>query len=77
MEHDKRASFEVDAMARQDWAKVRAIYAEGLATGLAAFLVNPPIWKDWDAGHLPFGRLVARRERAIPGWAALAPVADT
>jgi L-amino acid N-acyltransferase YncA len=77
MEHDKRAFFEVDQMTRQDWAKVRGIHAEGLATGLAAFRTHPPIWKDWDASHLPFGRLVARRDRAILGWAALAPVADT
>ena len=71
------ASFEIDLMARLDWAKVRAIYKEGVATGLAAFLVNPPIWKDWDADHLTFGRLVARWDRAILGWAALARVADT
>ena len=77
MDHNKGATVEVDQMARQDWAKVRRIYAEGLATGLAAFLVNPPIWKDWDAGHLTFGRLVARWDRAILGWAALARVADT
>lgn len=70
-------SFEIELMARPDWAKVRGIYAEGLATGLAAFLVHPPIWKAWDAGHLPFGRLVASRDRRILGWAALAPVADT
>ena len=70
-------SFEIDLMARLDWAKARGIYAEGLATGLAAFLVHPPIWKVWDAGHLPFGRLVARQDRTILGWAALAPVADT
>ena len=70
-------SFEIEQMTRLDWAKVRAIYAEGLATGLAAFLVHPPIWNIWDAGHLPFGRLVARQDRAILGWAALAPVAVT
>ena len=72
-----KLAFEIDEMAPLDWAEVRAIYKEGLATGLAAFLVNPPIWKVWDAGHLPFGRLVARRDRAVLGWPALAPVADT
>ncbi len=67
----------LDDMQTLDWARVRSIYAEGLATGLAAFMTTPPIWNSWDASHFPFGRLVARRERKIAGWAALARVADT
>ncbi len=70
-------TFKIDQMQRHDWAKVRAIYREGLATGLAAFMLNPPVWKDWDAGHLGFGRLVARQGNAVLGWAALGSVADT
>lgn len=42
----------------------------------------PPVWKDWDAGHLTCGRFVARAadggaSGAVVGWAALAPVPDT
>ncbi len=70
-------SFSIDDMQRGDWARVRAVYAEGLATGLAAFMTTPPIWPAWDAGHLAVGRLVARRDGAIIGWSALARVADT
>ncbi len=70
-------SFSIDDMQRAEWARVRAIYAEGLATGLAAFMTTPPIWIAFDAGHLPVGRLVARRSGVILGWAALARVADT
>jgi L-amino acid N-acyltransferase YncA len=77
MERRMSTAFEIDPMQRQDWAKVRTIHGEGLATGLAAFRTHPPIWKDWDAGHLPFGRWVARRGAAILGWAALSAVADT
>jgi hypothetical protein len=49
---------------------------------MAAFMTNPPVWKDWDTGHLAFGRLVVRNgggseDGAILGWAALAPVPDT
>lgn len=69
--------FKIDQMGRLDWARVRAIYREGLVTGLAAFTLNPPIWKVWDAGHLTIGRLVARQGNTILGWAALGPVADT
>lgn len=71
-------SFELVPLLQQHWGAVRAIYAEGLATGIAAFRTTPPIWKQWDAGHLGVGRLVARASHGeILGWAALAPVADS
>ena len=64
-------------MRRQDWAQVRTIYGEGLATGLAAFMSTPPVWQKWDQAHLSVGRLVARREDGgVVGWGALASVAD-
>ena len=76
--------FTIDAMRRQDWRQVRDIYREGLATGLAAFMTDPPRWAAWNAGHLETGRLVARgsggpqpAHAEILGWAALAPVPDT
>ena len=69
--------FEIGEMTRQDWGAVRTIYGEGLATGLAAFMVDPPRWEDWDAGHLAIGRFIARDGDArVLGWSALAPVAD-
>lgn len=65
-------------MERSHWAQVRALYAEGLATGIAAFTSTPPRWEEWDKGHLALGRLVARSDAdTIRGWAALAPVPDT
>ena len=71
-------TFAIGAMADGDWKDVRAIYREGLATGLAAFMLNPPRRRDWDAGHLTVGRLVARSgEGRVLGWSALAPVPDT
>ena len=64
-------------MVRQDWAQVRAIYGEGLVTGLAAFMLTPPRWQTWDAGHLDVGRTVARAaDGHVTGWSALAPVPD-
>jgi phosphinothricin acetyltransferase len=71
-------SFTIDQMSRNDWVAVRKIYAEGLATGLAAFTTTAPGWKDWDKGHLALGRLVVRTKTGdLSGWAALAPVPDT
>ena len=72
------AAFSIGDMRRGDWKQVRNLYAEGLATGLAAFMTDPPRWDAWDAGHLNTGRLVARAsDNTILGWAALAPVPDT
>ena len=57
------------------WPAVRAIYAEGLATGNATFATEPPTWEDWDTGHLPICRLVAADEAGqVLGWVALSPV---
>jgi len=61
-------------MTPADWPAVRAIYQEGIATGDATFERDLPSWQDWDAGHLPACRLVARRGGDIVGWAALSPV---
>ena len=60
---------EIDRMVlATDWPAVRDIYADGLATGLAAFLSNPPSQNEWDRAHLPFDRLVARLGDAVHGW---------
>ena len=71
-------TFTVAEMCREDWRQVRAIYAEGLATELAAFMTRPPKWPDWDRSHLALGRTVARdTEGRVVGWSALTPVPDT
>lgn len=59
-----------------DWAQVRAIYLEGIATGHATFETSAPSWEQWDAAHLPFARLVARQEDDLIGWAALSPISQ-
>ncbi len=70
--------FVIETMQPDDWPAVLAIYAEGLATGIAAFMTEAPDRADWDDGHLAVGRLVARGEDgSVLGWCALAPVPDT
>ena len=59
-----------------DWPAVRAIYAEGIATGHATFATDPGDWPEWDAGHFPTCRLVAEDEGIILGWAALSRISD-
>ena len=57
-----------------DWPAVRAIYAEGLATGQATFETTPPEWTAWEAAHLPDCRFIAEESGMVCGWAALTPV---
>ncbi len=61
-------------MTAEDWPRVRDIYAEGIAGGNATFEKAPPAYEQWDRGHLPSCRLVARDGAAVVGWAALSPV---
>jgi len=56
-----------------DWPAVRAIYEEGIRSGDATFETETPAWEQWDAAH-PQLRLVAERDGAVVGWAALSPV---
>ena len=55
----------------EDWPAVRAIYEDGIRSG-ATFETRPPSWEAWDAAH-PDLRLVAERDGAVVGWAALSP----
>jgi phosphinothricin acetyltransferase len=67
--------FRIEAMKTDDWPDVRAIYEEGLATGVGSFEIAPPSWEQWDRARLPHSRLVAR-EDAVLGWAALSAVSQ-
>ena len=60
------------------WPQVRAIYEEGIATGIATFQTEAPAWAAWDAAHLTHSRLVVtdaqQPDGPVLGWAALTPV---
>ncbi len=64
----------VTALGPNDWPRVAAIYAAGIADGQATFETSVPTWPVWDAAHLPVPRLAARAADDVVGWAALAPV---
>lgn len=66
----------IDEMHDEDWAQVRAIYTEGIATGQATFETQAPEWRVWNESHLGFGRLAARDGGAVVGWSALSQVSD-
>jgi phosphinothricin acetyltransferase len=54
-----------------DWEAVRAIYAEGIATGNATFETVVPSWHVWDDVHRPTPRLVATIDDAVVAWGAV------
>lgn len=64
---------EVRALAAEDFPAVAAIFAEGIATGVATFETVVPSWQEWDARHLPAHRFVAELDGEIAGWCAVVP----
>ena len=64
----------ITPLAAEEWPAVRAIYAEGIATGQATFETAVPDWPAWDAARLACCRLAARRGPELVGWATLGPV---
>lgn len=68
--------FAISRMQAADWEAVRAIYAEGIATGDATFETTTPDWEKWNRDRLACCRLVARGGGGVLGWAALTPVSS-
>jgi len=71
----------VRPLAPADWPEVRAIYADGIATGHATFESEPPTWESFDHGKLDAHRIVAvdldaDGSRGLIGWAALSGVSS-
>jgi L-amino acid N-acyltransferase YncA/DNA-binding transcriptional ArsR family regulator len=63
----------VRALEPGDWAAVRRIYAEGIATGLATFETTVPSRSTLDAKWLPDHRWVAVIDEDVVGWTAATP----
>jgi phosphinothricin acetyltransferase len=54
-------------MKDSDWHRVREIYTEGIASGIATFEKDLPNKESWDGSHLDAGRLVAKKGNLIVG----------
>ena len=68
---DLPADVTVRALEPRDWAAVRRIYAEGIATGHATFETEVPDRRELDRTWLPDHRWVAELDGRVVGWAAL------
>ena len=67
---------EVRPFRDDDWPAVRAIYAQGIATGDATFETEVPAFDRWTSTHPPEHRFVATRDGEVVGWVAASPVSD-
>jgi L-amino acid N-acyltransferase YncA/DNA-binding transcriptional ArsR family regulator len=70
---DLPADVTVRALEAPDWADVRRIYAEGIATGNATFETEVPDRRALDRTWLPEHRWVAELDGRVVGWAAATP----
>jgi len=68
--------YTLDKMTAGDWAAVRDIYLEGIATRNATIETEAPDWAEWNANHRSDCRLVARSDDKALGWAVLSPVSQ-
>jgi L-amino acid N-acyltransferase YncA/DNA-binding transcriptional ArsR family regulator len=66
----------VRAMQPGDWAVVRRIYAEGIATGDATFETEVPDRRTLDHSWLPDHRWIAEADGQVVGWAAAIPASS-
>jgi len=71
---DLPADVGVRALRSEDWAAVRRIYAEGIATGNATFETEVPSRTSLDAKWLPGHRWIAEIDGQVAGWASATPV---
>ena len=67
---------EVRPFREPDWPAVRAIYADGIATGNATFETEVPAFDSWIATHPQRYRFVAEGGGDVVGWVAATPVSD-
>lgn len=67
---------QINNMHPNDWTSVAEIYKEGIATGLATFEKEIPLWEKWNENHIKSCRLVAVYNNEIVGWAALSAVSS-
>ena len=73
---DLPADVTVRALEPGDWADVRRIYGEGIATDHATFETEVPDRRSLDHAWLPEHRWVAELDGRVVGWAAARPVSN-
>ncbi|VXC61844.1 Phosphinothricin acetyltransferase [Chryseobacterium sp. 8AT] len=69
-------SMETKPITKDNFSELVEIYRQGLATNIATFQNDLPIWQDWDKVHLDFCRISIYENNEMLGWTALSPVSS-
>jgi L-amino acid N-acyltransferase YncA len=67
---------EIRILEAKDYPQVSAIYASGIATGMATFQTEATSWEEWDKSHLKECRIAAFENDEMMGWSALTAVSN-
>ncbi|RTZ49984.1 N-acetyltransferase family protein [Chryseobacterium arthrosphaerae] len=67
---------EFKPISKDNFPELVEIYRQGLATNIATFQNDLPMWEDWDNGHLKFCRISVYENNEMLGWTALSPVSS-
>ncbi|MBD3903370.1 GNAT family N-acetyltransferase [Chryseobacterium sp. Ch-15] len=67
---------EFKTITEDNFPELVEIYRQGLATNIATFQNDLPIWQTWDKGHLNFCRISIYENNEMLGWTALSPVSS-
>jgi hypothetical protein len=51
-------AMEIKPITKDNFSDLVEIYGQGLATNIATFQNDLPLWEDWDKGHLDFAESV-------------------
>lgn len=69
-------AMEIKPITKENFPELVEIYGQRLATNIATFQNDSPIWEDWDKGHLNFCRISIYENNEMFAWAALSPVSS-
>ena len=60
----------------KDWEQMKAIYLQGIETGVATFNTESPSYEEWNSEHIDSCRFVYVDGGKVVGWAALSPISS-
>ncbi len=66
----------IKPITKDNFPELVEIYGQEIASNIATFQNDLPLWQDWDKGHLDFCRISIYENNEMLGWTALSPVSS-
>ena len=63
-------------MRDSDWARVAAIYQQGIDSGIATFTTQCPSFEEWDRYHHKNCRFIYEQDGIVVAWIAVSPTSS-